>query len=104
MAKAKTVKMCDMSVDIASRVFEMLNPGKVRLLVPGDNNGMCTAYLIITDVEPKELTYPEGWYYAKGCFRNKHQSTTGFYGEVIMVTSEREFWKNIAIYCTAVDD
>ena len=95
---AKTVKMCDMPIVVATKVFEMLNPGKVRVKVPGD--GWCTRYFIVTDVEPKDLTYPEGWYYAKGTFRNKHQSTTGFYEEAIMRTSDGEFWKKNATYCT----
>lgn len=96
---AKTVKMCDMSIAVATKVFEMLNDGKVRVKAPSDD-GLCTCYFIVTDVEPKDLTYPEGWYYAKGAFRNKHQSTTGFYEEAIMLTTSNKLWKESARYCT----
>ena len=95
---AKTVKMCDMPIEVATKVFEMLNPGKVRVKVP--DGRLCVRYFIVTDVEPKDLTYPEGWYYAKGYFRNKHKSTTGAYHEVIMRTSDGERWSKSATYCT----
>lgn len=93
---ATTVKMCDMSPQIAATVFGILNDGKVFLKdnVPG--YGM----IIVTDIEPKDLVYPEGWYYAKGAFRNKHTSTTGYYGEVIMKKSNGDFWMDFAHYCT----
>ena len=95
---AKTVKMCDMSIAVATKVFEMLNNGKVVVKRPGE--GYCAYYIVVTDVEPSDLVYPEGWYYAKGSFRNKHMSTTGFYGEANMVTSKGEFWGHRAKYCT----
>ena len=66
--------MCDMSKEIAGKVFQMLNGENVRLKETNSFFGT----IIITDVEPMNLIYPEGWYYAKGTFRNKHQSTTGF--------------------------
>ena len=94
--KAKVVKMCDMPVGIAASVFEMLNQGKVQL----KKNDVFLSTIIVTDVEPKDLIYPEGWYYAKGRFRNKHMSTTGMYSEVIMRKSDGTFWGNLAMYCT----
>lgn len=94
---ANVVKMCDMQVEIAAKVFEMLNPGKVKV----DNGSWCSDRANIkTDVEPSELIYPEGWYYAKGNFRNKHTSTTGMYQEIRMIKSNGESWKNSAPYCT----
>ena len=95
---AETVKMCDMNIAVSTKVFEMLNQGKVRVKRPGED--FCTHYFIVTDVEPKELIYPEGWYYAKGAFRNKHMSTTGMYQEALMQTTSGKFWKNMATYCT----
>lgn len=95
---AKTVKMCDMPIAVATKVFEMLNPGIVRVQVP--DYVLITRYFIVTDVEPKDLTYPEGWYYAKGAFRNKHLSSTGMYEESRMRTSNGEYWKQKATYCT----
>lgn len=93
---AKTVKMCDMSKEIAAHVFKMLNGNNVRLR---ETYG-CVRTIIVTDVEPKNLVYPEGWYYAKGSFRNKHTSTTGMYGEVRMEKSNGVGWRDIAKYCT----
>lgn len=95
---AETVKMCDMNIAISTKVFEMLNLGKVHVKRPGEN--FCTNYIIVTDVEPKDLIYPEGWYYAKGNFRNKHMSTTGIYQEAYMMTSSGKRWTNLATYCT----
>ena len=98
---AETIKMCDMSIAVATKVFEMLNPGRVHVKKPGDD--WCTRYFIITDIEPKELIYPEGWYYAKGAFRNKHTSTNGYYSEAVMRNSQGDFWKERARYCTWED-
>jgi len=93
---AKTVKMCDMNKAIASRVFQMLNGSNVRLKETYSYFGT----IIVTDIEPKDLVYPEGWYYAKGALRNKHTSTTGSYDEIRMVKSNGVAWEDIANYCT----
>ena len=93
---AKVVKMCDMPVTIATRVFEMLNPGNVQLR----KNNAFFRTIIVTDIEPKNLIYPEGWYYAKGRFRNKHTSSTGAYSEVIMRKSDGTLWADLVTYCT----
>lgn len=91
---ARTVKMCDVTGNIAARVFEMLNTGKVTIAY---DIGHVTA--IVTDTEPKDLIYPEGWYYAKGRFTNKHNSTTGMYSAVIMFDTNGDIWN--CQYCTA---
>lgn len=93
---AKTVKMCDMSKAIATKVFKMLNGSNVHLKETCDYFGT----IIVTDIEPKNLVYPEGWYYAKGSFRNKHTSSTGIYDEVRMEKSNGTSWEDIANYCT----
>lgn len=90
---AKTVKMCDMTGCIAGRVFAMLNEGVHFLEGHGEK-------VIFTDVEPKKLVYPEGWYYAKGSFRNKYNSTTGTYDEIPMETTSGDNCGDIAKYCT----
>ena len=95
----KVVKMCDMSVHVSSKVFAMLNPGLVKV-EKSPYFHAAGSIVIVTDTEPKELTYPEGWYYAKGMFRNKHQSTTGFYDEIHMLNSKGELWRDSAKYCT----
>ena len=87
--------MAEMNWDISAIVFEKLNQGKVKV----ESRGYFET-VIITDVEPKALTYPEGWYYAKGCFRNKHTSTTGAYHEIKMKTSDGRYWDELARYCT----
>ncbi|MGN1269988.1 MAG: hypothetical protein ACI4UU_03885 [Clostridia bacterium] len=92
---AKTVKMCDMHISVAAKVFEMLNPGKVKV-----TESEFFGKVIVTAIEPKELTYPEGWYYAKGNYRNKHQSTTGQYDEMMVVKPNGNVWSNEANYCT----
>lgn len=96
---AKVVKMCDMKASIAMKVFQMLNPEKVTL----KEHLRCDGIYIYTDTEPKDLIYPEGWYYAKGAFRNKHQSTTGLYSEVLMFKNNGELWEEYAHYCTLYD-
>lgn len=91
----KTVKMCDMYGDVAARVFAMLNPENVRLNEVSVTNRRIS---IVTDTEPKDLTYPEGWYYAKGCLTNKHKSTSGMYAAVDMFKTNGDIWD--APYCT----
>lgn len=93
---AKTVKMCDMTGDVAARVFAMLNPEKVKVKIAYD---LGRVTVIETDTEPKDLIYPEGWYYAKGCFTNKHNSTSGAYASVVMFKTTGDIWD--ATYCTA---
>ena len=94
---ATTVKTCDLSGEIAAHLFEMLNRDLVKVERP---YGVYGGLYIITDTEPMELCYPEGWYYAKGALRNKHQSTTGAYSEVMMIDSDGEYWNERAKYCT----
>ena len=93
---ATTVKMCDMSKEIAGKVFQMLNGENVRLKETNSFFGT----IIITDVEPMNLIYPEGWYYYHGGLRNQLTSTTGFYGEIRMTKSNGDDWGNSAYYCT----
>ena len=98
---ARTIKMADMSDLIAIEVFQMLNgKEKIKILM-----GYCSyRFVIATDVEPNDLVYPEGWYYAKGCFRNKHMSSDGMYWEVPMIKSDGTPWSRIARYCTLYED
>lgn len=91
---AEVVKTRDLNGELAGMLFELLNYGVVKYSRTG-----CYK-LITTDTEPSKLRYPEGWYYGKGCFRNKHESTTGIYDEVPMVTSSGDYWGDIAKYCT----
>lgn len=92
---AKTVKMCDMSKEIAAKVFEMLNGQNVQIREYGP-----IGTVIITDIEPKDLVYPEGWYYVKGSLRNKPTNTNDTYKEITMLKSNGGVWKDTASYCT----
>lgn len=94
---AKVVKMADMDLSISMMVFRELNKGQVKI-----ETRRC-GRVIVTDVEPKDLTYPEGWYYAKGCFRNKRTTSTGVYHEMEMETSDGRDWSNLAKYCTLTE-
>jgi hypothetical protein len=86
-------KTSDLSGEVAAKLFEMLNWGKLTYTRTG------TYKVITTDVEPNELVYPEGWYYGKGAFRNKHESSTGIYDEIDMITSDGQDWGELAPYC-----
>ena len=92
---AKTVKSSDYPVSIALKVFYMLNHETIQI-----TKDSTLQALIVTDTEPKDLVYPEGWYYAKGSFRNKHMSSNGIYSEVLMMKSDGSFWGDEAKYCT----
>ncbi len=74
----KIVKSCDLPGLVAAKLFVELNKGKVVL--EHQYGKPC----LITDENPEELVHPEGWYYAKESFRNKHNSSTGMYSEVPM--------------------
>lgn len=92
---AEVVKMCDLPAAIAAEVFAKLNTGKIQV---GEDKIL--GIFIRTEVEPKDLIYPEGWYYAEGSFRNKHQSTTGLYSEITMFKENGDFWEEFAHYTT----
>ena len=92
-------KTCDLPKLEAARLFKQLN-GE-RITINGFSAVGCTPEIVIkTDVEPRDLIYPDGWYYAKGTFRNKHTSTTGIYEEVSMLTRAGESWASKATSST----
>ncbi len=86
MEMKNVVKSCDLPGQVAAKLFVMLNRGNVELV---DDCDVCVPYLSVK-VNPKELVYPEGWYYAKGAFRNKHNSTTGLYDEILVEVCAEE--------------
>lgn len=47
---------------------------------------------IITDTNPAELNFPDGWYYAKGNFRNKYNTSNPVYDEIPMIKSDGTMW------------
>ena len=79
----------DISASHAAHSFENLNNGRVSYSPNyyGNNNGA-----IITDINPADLKYPDGWYYAKGALRNKHNTTNGIYEEISMIRPDGTPW------------
>ena len=94
MTEIRYAKMCNLPIGVATKVFEMINLGYVKIEMPG--------FLIVTDKEPDTLMYPEGWYYSFGVFRNEDRRV-GFektHQEAEMKTSKGEDWGNLAFYST----
>lgn len=94
----KIVKTRDMNRDTIAKVFCMLNSGLVKYSYLSDTGikDNLPGVALVTDVEPKDLAYPEGWCYINGIFCNKNQnSSTSMY----MVTSNGKFWADSAQYC-----
>lgn len=81
MEMAKTVLTVDLDARIAGQIFAELNREHVVFLKrdPFYESHQCA---LISNLDPRELYYPEGWYFAKGTFRNKGNSSTGTYEEV----------------------
>ena len=84
---AKTLNMADLPVGVALKIFKLLNIFAIS--VKRDD---CGNYAVYSLLPPIVLTYPKGWYYAKGCFRNKHNTTSGAYSEIIMLTPDGNSW------------
>lgn len=80
-------KMADLPVNVAVTVFKTLNLLKIKVL-----KDECGNRAIVAFTSPDKLRYPKGWYYAKGTFRNKHNSTNGQYSEVIMLMPNGRCW------------
>lgn len=79
LEKAKFIKSCDMPKSIILEIFRMLNPKNVEII---EQLNVLSPKAIVSKVSPTKLVYPEGWYFAKGCLRNKHYSSSGFYEEI----------------------
>ena len=91
---ARMVKTADLSGAAAAELFSIINPGEVEYLKqhPFNFASMPITGVLVTDTNPNELFYPEGWYFAKGNFRNKHNSSTGAYDEVPMLKRDGTPW------------
>ena len=81
------VSSVNLPKEIAAQLFVLLNEGDVWIEYEG------CEMVLVTDINPKELTYPEGWYFAKECFRNKHNTTLGAYYQVFMQNSKGVLWE-----------
>ena len=89
-----TVKTADLAASLAANLFAALNPMEVEYMRyhPFNQSSYPTIGIIVTDVDPNELYYPEGWYYAKGYFRNKYNTTSGLYEEIPMHKRDGTPW------------
>jgi len=86
-------KMADLDGFTAAKLFDQINGGLVKFVIDRDGSyGSADGLLLVTDCDPDELTYPEGWYFAKGTYRNKHNTTTGYYSEIPMFKTSGERW------------
>ena len=75
-----------------NKVKKLLKSTERETLEDRMNYGM--GIHIFTDINPEELVYPEGWYFAKSHFRNKHMSTMGLYEEALVWHASRdEIWE-----------
>ena len=99
MKKARMRKTSDLDGITAAVVLSLYNPDKI-LIMP--ISAFTPDIGIFTDTPPIELVYPEGWYYAKGTFRNKHTSSNGRYSEIRMFHRNGREWDET--YCTLPDD
>lgn len=94
MEMANMVRSADFPIKLAARILATLNPEAViyTRLDPFDSchdvNGTLISY-----ADPNELTYPEGWYFAKGQFRNKHNTTSGLYESMPIHRPRGLLWK-----------
>ena len=89
-----TVKTADLAASLAGNLFAALNPMEVEFMRyhPFNQSQYPGSGVIITDTNPEELYYPEGWYFAKGNFRNKHNTSSGKYDEIPMLRSDGTPW------------
>ena len=86
----KFYAMAEMPTEEAVSLFLKLNIGKVSY----------NSLVIITNYEPRNLNFPLGWYYAKGEFRNKHNTRNGRYDTVLMLRGDGTPWEEVAKYST----
>ena len=82
------IRTADLSANLAAHLFESMNVGVEFLFDSPFGFGRA----IFTDTDPEELLYPEGWYYANGTFRNKHNSSTGLYEEIPIAKRDGTLW------------
>lgn len=78
--KEKIAKLCDMPIAVSAKIFELLNPDKVTINEDSFNHRL----EIIYNANPKDLIYPEGWYYTQGFFTNKYNNITDNYEKILM--------------------
>ena len=79
---AKKIKSNNLPGKVAARLFADINKKYVEFVEYDYKPSVLKCQI---DPNDDRLVYPEGWYFGKGCFRNKHQSDSGIYEEFAIV-------------------
>ena len=87
--KKKAVSLADMSGRLAASIFQELNVADV-LVETSDKFKVC---FIVTDADPRDLVYPEGWYYDNGRFTNRGNCSGIFYSAIHVVSFNYTPWE-----------
>lgn len=90
MCRNKIVRTADLPIEIIVRVFEFLNRGKITLVSSDEQ------ITIVTDTDPKYLTFPEGWYFASGMFTNRYNTSNNRYSAAKIVNLSGKTWTGVA--------
>ena len=106
-----TIKTCNLYEKNAAKLLQMINGGESKVDIrmhrhskTNSTHGYPLCLTIVTDIDPKDLLYPEGWYYSSGYFTNKLTATNKFrFAEVYMEKFDGTPWENVAKYCTYSD-
>ena len=93
MCSNKIVRMADLPIHMVVRIFSELNRGKLIIISGYDQE------TIVTDTNPKYLTYPDGWYFESGVFTNKYNTSTGRYSEAKTVNNSGKAWTGVQVVC-----
>ena len=90
MNSSKIVRTADLPLSIVVRVLESLNRGKITLVSSDEQ------ITIVTDTDPKYLTFPEGWYFASGMFTNRYNTSNNRYSAAKIVNLSGKTWTGVA--------
>ena len=76
------------NIEMALIVLAFVNGRKVKI---ENKDGK---KIVVTDEEPRNLTYPDGWYYVSGFYANE-----GGKERMRMYRSDGTAWSDYAKYC-----
>ena len=93
----ETIKMCDMSSEISTKVFEMLNPDKVTVTKTSHSSSYSRVIFINDEVHSSDLLYPEGWVERFGYFTNCGNATGSMY-ELAKIYEKGQLVNELSIY------
>ena len=85
----KKVKTCDFDSYATIIAVVALNKSKDKNL---GVNTLCWPFYIVSSISPAEMLLPRGWNYYKHILTNKHNTTSGMYGEVSIRDSKGDEW------------